>query len=91
MYFVTAATFDSLTLNTPYPVCHAKSELHFARTHLGGVRFDHTGDFRSGLGWSNAEQMNMIGSAVNDQRRSLHLADDPAEVAEQILAELRLN
>jgi hypothetical protein len=34
MYFVTAATFDSLTLNTPYPVCQANSELHFERTHL---------------------------------------------------------
>jgi len=33
MYFDTAATFDSLTLNTPYPVCHAKSVFHFWRAH----------------------------------------------------------
>ena len=33
MYFVTAAVFDSLTLNAPYPFCQAKCGLHFPRTH----------------------------------------------------------
>ena len=33
IYLVTAATYDSLTLNTPYPVCQEKSRLHSSRTH----------------------------------------------------------
>jgi hypothetical protein len=34
MYCVTAATFDSLTLKTPYPACQANSVAHFSCTHL---------------------------------------------------------
>jgi hypothetical protein len=36
---VTAATFDSLTLNSPYPVCQANSEFDFARTHFDEFAF----------------------------------------------------
>ena len=32
MYRDTAGTFDSLTLNAPYPVCQAKSVFPFPRT-----------------------------------------------------------
>jgi len=85
MYFVTAATFDSLTLNTPYP-----SELWtpVRPNPFGRVRFDHASDLRGGLGRPDAYQhMNVIGGAVSDQRRSLHLADDASQVGKQMVAE----
>src|SRR6266568_3872271 len=40
MYFVTAATFDWLTLNTPYPVCHANFESHFSCTQRDEFAFN---------------------------------------------------
>jgi len=70
----------------------SKRRAPFRADPFGGVRLDHASDFRGGLGWSNAdEQMNMIGGAVNDQRRSLHFADDASEVSKQIFTKLWLN
>ena len=39
MYLVTPTTFDSLTLKTPYPVCHVKSTQCFSRTHRDEFAF----------------------------------------------------
>jgi len=39
IYFVTAATFDSLTPNTPYPVCQASLESPFSCTQPDELTF----------------------------------------------------
>jgi len=39
MYSVTSNTLDSLTLNTPYPVCHAKFRVCLSRIHRDELVF----------------------------------------------------
>jgi len=74
------------------PGLPSKRRAPFRADPFGGVRFDHASDFRGGLGWSSSdEQMNMVGGAVNNQRRSLHFTDDASEVSKQIIAKIRLD
>src|SRR6266568_8011144 len=44
------------------------------------------------MGRSNPyKHVHMVGSAVDDERRPLHFADDPAEIRKQIGAEMRFD
>jgi len=89
MYFVTAATFDSLTLNTPYPVRHANSGSPFLRTHRDEFVF--TIRATSAGEWTGRMQQHMDMVDSGNQRRSMHLADDASEIGEQIGAKIRLD
>jgi hypothetical protein len=88
MYRETASTLDSLTLNAPYPVCQAKMHIPFLMNPARGVGFDHASYLWHCLRGTNANQhVNVIGCAVDDERRGLHFANDAAEVGEKIGAD----
>ena len=67
MYLVTAARADSLTLNTPYPVCHPKPASQFLTDPAGRIRFHDADDLGGGVGRTHAHQhVDVIGNAVDD-------------------------